>query len=73
MKGRIDDLRRAESLLLVPNLTPDNANSVKDFSRAGAQSLNDNGQRLKEMVKERRKCECMHAMHVLFDFQCVQT
>ena len=65
MKGRIDNLRRAESLLLVPNLTPDNANSMKDFSRAGAQSLNDNGQRLKDMVRESLQCEhlcvCMRA------------
>ena len=70
MKGRIDNLSRAESLLLVPNLTPENANSMRDFSQTGAQSLNDHGQRLKEMVKDRHQCEyifvnvyvCMHVM-----------
>ena len=60
MKSRIDNLKRAESLLLVPNLTQENATSMRDFSRTGAQSLNDNGQQLKEMVKERHQCECMY-------------
>lgn len=68
MKGRIDNLKRAESLLLQPNLTPENANSMRDFSFTGAQSLNDNGQRLKEMVKECLQCEYMYiCMYVLFD------
>lgn len=66
MKGRIDNLRRAESLLLVPSLTPDNANSMRDFCRTGAQSLNDNGQRLKEAVMERLECEYMYICMCVF-------
>ena len=60
MKIRIDNLKRAERLLLIPNLTQEDARSMRDFSRTGAQSLNDNGQRLKEMVKERNECEYMY-------------
>ena len=60
MKSRIDNLKRAERLLLIPNLTQEDARSMRDFSRTGAQSLNDNGQRLKEMVKERNECEYMY-------------
>ena len=67
MKGRIDNLKRAESVLLLPNLTQEDAKSMRDFSRTRAQYLNDNGQRLKEMVKERRECEYMYIIYVLFD------
>ena len=44
MKGRINNLKRAENLLIVPDLTEEHAKSMRDFSRARAQSLNDNGQ-----------------------------
>jgi len=58
MKGRIDNLRRAESLLLKPTLTEEDANSMTDFTRTGDQSLNDHaGKRLKDMVRERLACE----------------
>ena len=62
-KSRIDNLERAESLLLAPNLTQEHATSMRDFCRTGAQSLNDDGQRLKEMANERHQCDyvCVHA------------
>ena len=59
MKNRIANLKRAELLLLVPNLTPDDARSMSDFLRTGGQVLNTHGQRLKEIVRARLKCECV--------------
>ena len=60
MKGRIANLKRAETMLLKPTLTEDDSTSMTNFTRTGDQSLNDHaGKRLKDMVKARLACECM--------------